>query len=162
MNEWNLILLPCGLPFHCRPAAAGLWTNHPARRDNFPYKIMKRAMAKEISQVLRGRRMRPTFAPHLAEGILSLLDFHFANKRAKDRIYHITNSGPVTSWYEFALMFCKLHGVPNFGQRVLPVWEWPAKADRPPYSALNTAAFEYRAEHRMPSWEDSIKEAAKS
>lgn len=141
---------------------SSLWTNHPARRNNFPYKIMQRALNGQESKVIRGRRMMPTFAPHLAEGIVHLLDFQFANKRSKDRIYHITNSGPVTSWYEFALTFCGAHNVPNHELLVQPTWEWPAKAERPTYSALSSEMFTCRTEHTMPTWLESIEEAAKS
>jgi len=141
---------------------SSLWTDHPARRNNFPYKIMQRVLEGKVSWVLRGRQMVPTFAPHLADGIIALLDFQFANKRSKDHIYHITNSGPVVSWYEFASTFCSAHKVPNHKRLIQPTWKWESKAVRPLYSALSSEKFTCRTEHEMPTWMDSIKEVAES
>jgi dTDP-4-dehydrorhamnose reductase len=143
---------------------AGVWTDHPARRSNFPYKILARAQKGDVSNILRQRKMRPTYAPHLSDAMLALIDWYwFVNgTRRNDGIFHITNSGPEVSWFRFALEFCKAHGVANADDLVKGTFAYPERALRPAFSVLDLEKFTDQVSHPLPTWQESIEEVAKA
>lgn len=84
---------------------------------------------------------RPTFASDLAEGILHLLEHE-----AEYGVYHLSNTGPVISWFDLAREVFRLAGedegrvTPTSTEEYFattPVW-----APRPANSALDTSALE--------------------
>jgi dTDP-4-dehydrorhamnose reductase len=132
---------------------SSLWTDAKGRRENFPYKIMYRTLDGQKSDVISGRVMCPTYAPHLADAILALIN------ECAGGTFHVVNTGMPLSWYDFAVEFCKAHDVPKVDELIKPADNWDAPAERPAYSALSCDKFVAAAGRQMPTRQQSIREA---
>lgn len=122
--------------------------------NNFPKTILKAAAEGKPLRVVNDQVGSPTYAPDLAEAILTLLGFELTHLKgvqllhsekrnaplqsAPYGIYHVTNAGSC-SWYEFAQAIIKLS---EYNQPVEPILSstlaQPAK--RPSYSVLSPAS----------------------
>jgi dTDP-4-dehydrorhamnose reductase len=92
----------------------------------------------------------PTYTVHLADAILRLL------KAGKEGIVNVSASDSC-SWYEFA---CAIATRARPGAEILPVTseEYVRPARRPANSVLDKARYEGWTGHKMPSWEQGLKE----
>lgn len=84
---------------------------------------------------------RPTFASDLAEGILHLLE-----EKADYGVYHLSNTGPVISWFDLAREVFRLVGQDAGRVTATSTEQYFAEASvwapRPANSALDTSALE--------------------
>ena len=94
----------------------------------------------------------PTYAVDLARFILNLLE---PSNLDKTGIYNYSNEG-VCSWYELASEVCSLNGA---ACEVLPCRtdEYPVKARRPLYSALDKSKVKSVFGIEVPHWKDSLR-----
>jgi len=117
---------------------------------NFVKTILKKGREQESLHVVNDQFGNPTNAEDLAWHILKLA--------GTDRygVYHCTGNG-VCSWYEFAGAIAELAGLPC---RVLPCTsqEYPQKAKRPAYSALEHKALQETIGDRMRPWREALKD----
>jgi dTDP-4-dehydrorhamnose reductase len=109
---------------------------------------------KEEIQVVFDQRGRPTFAPDLAQVIISALDW--------SGIFHAANSDE-TSWFDFAKMIRQEAlemGWPMICQTIRPVRtsEFGASAPRPLYSVLDTSKIEKKLGAPLRSWREGLIE----
>jgi dTDP-4-dehydrorhamnose reductase len=98
------------------------------RKKSFPSKIIAKAKSEGLVKVVDDQFGSPTYAADLAERIPQMLE-------APKGIYHLTNTGILCSWFDFAEEIVKLSG---FECAVLPVSseELALPAMRPKYSIL--------------------------
>lgn len=116
---------------------------------NFVDAILERARTGQALRVVQDQRGRPTWAANLARG---LVDLAVSGARGT---WHLTDGGPVTTWYGLAAEALRLAGleVPLAG---VSTEEWGAPAPRPAYSALDVRATEERLGRAMPPWPEAL------
>jgi dTDP-4-dehydrorhamnose reductase len=115
-----------------------------------------RAITAKLSQsadplrVVNDQTTCPTYTRHLADGILRLM------KTPEHGIVHLSASGSCT-WYEFA---CAIAAQVKPRAIVEPVTseEYPRPARRPACSVLDKSRYEAWTGHKMPSWQEGMKE----
>lgn len=117
---------------------------------NFVKTILEKGREQNIFHVVNDQFGNPTNAEDLAHHILKLA--------ATDRygIYHCTGNG-VCSWYEFACAIAELAGLPC---RIMPCTsqEYPQKAKRPAYSALDHSSLQAAIGDDMRPWREALKD----
>jgi dTDP-4-dehydrorhamnose reductase len=113
---------------------------------NFPRTMLSLASRDEV-RVVSDQYGSPTYAPHLAEAIVDLIETEAYG------IYHLAGDGGA-SWYELTLKLYQLRGI---GTRVRPVAtsEFPRPAMRPRYSVLTSIQ---DPQILLPPWEDGLAE----
>jgi dTDP-4-dehydrorhamnose reductase len=121
------------------------WVYHE-QGANFPRTMLSLASRPEV-RVVDDQTGSPTYAPHLASAIATLVD------TGAFGTYHFAGGGAVT-WFGLT---CKLYGLRNIRTPVVPVTsaEFVRPAPRPAYSVLTTIQ-----EPRivLPPWEDALEE----
>lgn len=136
-SRW-LVVRTCGV-YGVRPSAG--------KGHTFVDRVIAQGRAKEAIRIVNDVTASPTFAGHLAEALLSLIE------SGATGLYHAANAGPVT-WYDFAVEALRQAGV-DHPVEPIPASSWKAPARRPAFSALDsgklrTAGFE------MPGWREGI------
>ncbi len=119
------------------------WVYHETG-GNFPRTMLSLRDRDEI-RVVHDQVGSPTYAPHLAEALLRLIETNAYGT------YHMAGRGQA-SWYDLT---CRLFGRLGVATPVVPVTtdEFPRPAERPPFSVL-TSIQEPRIE--LPPWEDGL------
>lgn len=117
---------------------------------NFVKTILKKGREQEILRVVNDQFGNPTNAEDLAHHILKLA--------VTDQygIYHCTGNG-VCSWYEFACAIAELAGLPC---QIVPCTsqEYPQKAKRPAYSALDHSSLRAVVGDNMRPWREALRD----
>ena len=99
----------------------------------------------------------PTYADHLAQGLLRLAEAASIDNASKEPIrglYHLTGSGS-TTWYDFARAILDRTGFEDLEIERRKTYELALPAARPAYSVLDTG----RATScgvSLPSWEEGL------
>lgn len=101
---------------------------------------------------------RPTFTMHLASAILKAADVFAAELDIETSIYHVTNGGEPVSWAGFAKAIFKAKGL-DIKVDGIPSSDYPAAAERPAYSVLDTDSFERTFHHPLPDWQAGLRAA---
>jgi dTDP-4-dehydrorhamnose reductase len=119
-----------------------------SKGHTFIDRIITQARAGEPVRVVRDQTVSPTYAPHLAAGLLQLLE-----SGAPYGLYHMVNEGAVT-WYDYAREALRVANIPC---EVEPVSykEWPSRVRRPQFSALENAKL-HDIGIKLPSWQDGV------
>ena len=119
------------------------WLYHEQGK-NFPLTILELARKGPL-RVVDDQRGSPTYAPHLAEAILRLVE------TGAFGIWHLAGSGE-TSWYELTVELLRRAGI---DAPVTPVAtsEFPRPAPRPAYAVL-TSIREPRLS--LPPWQEGV------
>jgi len=120
---------------------------------NFVAKLLQMLQEKEEIRLTDDHWGRPTYAPDLAQAILSMLD--------ASGIFHFANAGGASK-YEFGLAMreeAEAAGFPIFTKRILPVpgSTFPSPAGRPVYSVFDTGKIERRIGPIRP-WRAALRE----
>jgi dTDP-4-dehydrorhamnose reductase len=136
--ERSLVVRTCGL------------YGHTPRKTNFVKTMLRLAADRDRLRVVNDQQCTPSYVPHVAEGIMALID-----KQATG-IYHLVNSGS-TTWYGFAL---EIFRQSNIDVSVVPITtaEFAARARRPAYSVLDTSKYRALGGPPMPAWECGLAE----
>ena len=115
---------------------------------NFVDTVLERARRGEALRVVDDQRGRPSWALHVADGMLRLLE------GGASGIWNLTDGGDAT-WHELATEAVKRAGL---AVDVLGVTteEWGAPAPRPSYSVLDIADTEAFLGRRMVSWPEAL------
>jgi dTDP-4-dehydrorhamnose reductase len=113
---------------------------------NFPLTIIELAKKGGV-RVVNDQTGSPTYAPHLARGIVRLIQ-----SKAPFGTYHIAGSGSAT-WYELTLALFERLGI-RAGVTPVTTADFPRPAPRPAYSAL-VSRREPRIE--LPPWRDGLQ-----
>jgi len=112
---------------------------------NFPQTMIRLAERGEV-RVVSDQYGSPTYAPHLAQAILRLIE-----TRAWGT-YHVAGQG-AASWYELTV---RLYAELAFETRVVPVAtaDFPRPAERPRYSVLTTIQ---EPKIVLPPWQEGLR-----
>jgi len=124
------------------------WLYHTEGR-NFP-RTMLELGAKGPVRVVNDQHGSPTYAPHLAAGVLQLLG------AGAYGTYHIAGGGG-TSWFELTRALFRAAGVAAAVQPVATA-DFPRPAHRPTYSVLTTIR---EPPILLPPWEEGVAEFAR-
>lgn len=119
-----------------------------SKGHTFIDRIITQARDGEQVRIVRDQTVSPTYAPHLAHGLLQLLQ-----SNAPYGLYHMVNEGPVT-WYDYASEALRVAGIDH---PIEPVSykDWPSRVRRPAFSALENAKLHELGIH-LPSWREGI------
>lgn len=96
----------------------------------------------------------PTYARDLAEAIVDIIDN--GKYRGNDGIYHYSDEG-ICSWFDLAKMTAEIAGNDRCDIRPCHTDEYPMKAVRPSFSALDKTKFKETFGLRIPYWVDSLR-----
>jgi dTDP-4-dehydrorhamnose reductase len=119
-----------------------------SKGHTFIDRILAQARAGEPVRIVRDQTVSPTYAAHLARGVLSLL-----TSGAAYGVYHMVNEGPVT-WYDYASEALRIAGIDRPIEAV-SYKDWASRVRRPAYSALENARL-HAAGITLPSWREGI------
>jgi len=116
---------------------------------NFVELMIRLGREKGKVKVVHDQALSPTYTLNLAENIRALMvTDHYG-------LYHCTSQGEC-SWYEFACTIFE-----QLGMRVectpCTSEEFPTRARRPAYSALDNRKLEETGLNRMNSWEENLR-----
>ncbi len=134
------------------------WVHSPHGR-NFVRTMLELARDRDEIAVVHDQRGNPTYAPHLAEAIVALLQ---AVRTQKDLFpwgtYHVAGSGSA-SWHDLArevFVHSERHGGPV--ARVVPIAtaDYPTPARRPANSRLDCTKLAATFGIRLPHWREGV------
>jgi len=100
-------------------------------------------------RVVDDQRGSPTYAGHLADALLRLVELDAGG------LYHVVNSGTAT-WWELARAAVDAWGHPELPIEKVTTDEFPRPAPRPAWSVLDLGRAE-RAGLRMPAWREGLR-----
>jgi dTDP-4-dehydrorhamnose reductase len=119
-----------------------------SKGHTFIDRILTQARNGEQIRIVRDQTVSPTYATHLAQGLLKLLQ-----SDAEYGVYHMVNEGPVT-WYDYAREALRIAGM-DYPIEPVSYKDWPSRVRRPAFSALENAKL-HAIGISMPSWRDGI------
>ncbi len=121
--------------------------------NNFVKTILRLAQEKGEVNVVADQVGTPTYAADLAVTIVRVLaDDCVADKTG---IYHFSNEG-TCSWYEFAREIVRLSGA-KCSVKAVTTADYPAKAHRPAYSALDKTKIKREFGVEVPEWREALE-----
>lgn len=125
--------------------------------NNFVKTMLRLGKERPALNVVFDQIGTPTFAPDLAEAILTIIqkvDNQEVERGSIGGVWHYSNEG-VTSWYDFAVEVFAMSGVPC---RVSPIEtkDYPTPAQRPPFSVLNKSKIKAMFGLQIPHWRESL------
>lgn len=135
------VVRTCGV-YAIRPSAS--------KGHTFIDRVIVQARAGEAIRIVRDQTVSPTYAPHLAQGVLALI-----RSQAPYGLYHMVNEGAVT-WYDYASEALRVAGV-EFPIEPISYKDWNSPVRRPAFSALENAKL-HELGIALPSWRDGIAE----
>jgi dTDP-4-dehydrorhamnose reductase len=135
---------------------------YDAHGRNFFNTILKLARERETLRVIADQIGAPTYAPHLADLTVAVLDLALKMEVFPSGIYHTVHEGAV-SWHGFAEAICAVaesKGLPVKVTRVEPIAtaDYPTAARRPLNSRLDTTKLETVFGSRLPAWRRALDE----
>lgn len=119
---------------------------------NFLTTMLRLARTQTHLDLVSTQFGRPTYAGHLAEASLSALD----NMPSQPKIYHVSNSGPIVSWADFASAIFERAGLhPDIN----PVTDahFPRPAKRPANSVFDISDFERDFNYPLEPWQIGLE-----
>jgi dTDP-4-dehydrorhamnose reductase len=126
---------------------------------NFVKSMVAAARARPVLTVVDDQHGSPTSALDLADAVLALVErWRGGTERAGGVTYHVAGSG-VTSWCGLAEAVIgegRQLGLPAAEVRPIRTEEWPTRAERPRYSALDSGKFAAEIGFSMPGWRTSV------
>jgi len=120
--------------------------------SNFVKTMLHLGTDKKEVTVINNQFGTPTNAKDLAEVILNIIP-KIDNKHVE--IYHYSNEG-MCSWFDFAKEIMRL-GKKDCIVKPINSKHYPAKAERPTYSVMNTDKIKSKFNLTIPSWKYSLK-----
>jgi dTDP-4-dehydrorhamnose reductase len=121
---------------------------------NFFTTIRRLLRERETLSIVADQIGAPTYAPHLAEATLGILEKDFV-----PGIYHVCNSGE-TSWYGFAQTIAELSPEPKLCKEIhaIPSNAYPTPAPRPLNSRLDCGLARETFGVTMLDWKTGLSE----
>ncbi len=116
---------------------------------NFVETMLRLAKERGSLRVVNDQIMSPTSTADIADALLDMLE-----TPAPAGTYHVVNRGEV-SWHGFASEIVKQAGL-EVPVDPVPTTEFPTRAMRPPYSALDNRKLEGAIGRPMPTWQDAL------
>jgi dTDP-4-dehydrorhamnose reductase len=132
----HLILRTCGL-YGISP-----------RRNNFVETMLRLGQAGRPLRVVDDQHCTPSYVPHVAEGLLYLL------QAGATGIYHLVNAGQ-TTWFVFAREIFQQAQMP-VSLKPITTAQYGAPAPRPAYSVLATDKYRSLGGPPLPTWQQAL------
>ncbi len=123
---------------------------------NFVKTMLALGKDKPALKVVFDQVGTPTCARDLATAIVTVM----SAPQWQGGVYHFSNEG-VISWYDFTLAIHRLAGITTCDVQPCHSDEFPAKAHRPSYSALDKTKFKTTFDVTVPYWLDSLEATIK-
>jgi dTDP-4-dehydrorhamnose reductase len=136
-----LVVRTCGLYAHRAKWLAG---------PNFVDTMLRLGRERTHLRVVSDQTCSPSYVPHVADGILKLID-HQAQG-----VFHVVNTGGVT-WAQFAREIFKLRGMPVEVEEITTE-QYGAPAPRPSYSVLDTGKYAAMVGGPLPTVLEAVGE----
>jgi dTDP-4-dehydrorhamnose reductase len=128
--------------------------------QNFVKTMLRLGKEKEVINVVADQFGSPTSAADLAEAVLQIISKIKDSSDLNWGTYHYCGHGIIT-WHKFAKEILNLakHYIPIKTKNVKPIStaEYPTKAIRPPFSALDCGLIKKNFEISLKPWQDSLK-----
>lgn len=134
---------------HLVVRTCGLY-GHALDRPSFAATMLRLGREGRELRVVDDQHCTPSYVPHVAAGILKLLQLDARGT------FHMVNSG-ATTWYGFASELFRQLGW-NVSLYPITTGEYAARAPRPSYSVLDTTKFAELTASRLPDWKHGIRE----
>lgn len=122
---------------------------------NFLTTMLRLGAERATLNVVADQIGRPTYAGHLAEACLKIID---SPMQTEPRIFHVSNGGTPISWKDFATAIFNAADI-DCHVNAIPTSDYPTPAKRPAYSVLDISAFEQTFNHPLPLWQDGLTAA---
>jgi len=132
---------------------------YDASGKNFMNTMLRLAETRDSLQVVDDQYGRPTFADDLADACFAAIRGLAAGRPSG--IYHVTNTGPIISWADFARAIFDMAGL-SIAVKGIPSSSYPTPAKRPAYSAMDTQSFETVFSHDLPDWREALARAMRA
>lgn len=139
------------------------WVYSPFGR-NFVKSMLAAAETRPVLTVVNDQRGSPTSALDLADAIYALLAH--SKRRGWPSLgatYHVAGTG-VTSWCGLAtcvMAEARALGLPAAEVQPIRTQDWPTRASRPTFSALDSSRFTAEIGFTMPRWEESVRDTVR-
>lgn len=124
---------------------------------NFVKTMLRLGAEKASINVVNDQLGNPTYAGDLARTLVTVVDQMASDKRSSGGVYHYTNGG-IASWYDLASAVMRQRGLPCAVKPCTSA-EFPTKAQRPAFSALDTQKIRTTFGLEIPDWKDALKRA---
>ena len=129
---------------------------------NFLRSILALATTREELKIVADQTGSPTSVDLLVKATQHAIAQYRAGKNCNG-IYHLAAAGE-TSWFSYAEFFidtARHHGLAITVKRIMPLAtrDFPAKAQRPLNSRLNTQKFEKMFSMSLPPWQQDVEQA---
>jgi len=128
--------------------------------QNFVKTMLRLGKEKEVINVVADQFGSPTSAADLAAAVLQIISRIKYSGDINWGTYHYCGHG-ITTWHKFAEEILNLakHYIPIKTTNVKPIStaEYPTKAVRPPFSALDCGLIKKNFEISLKPWQDSLK-----
>jgi dTDP-4-dehydrorhamnose reductase len=131
---------------------------YAAHGKNFLRTILRLAKERPQLGVVADQRGNPTYAPHLAEAILTIAAKLATATAPPWGIYHAASSGD-TTWHEFAAAIIDAAGplgIARVPVRPITTAQYPTPARRPANSCLDCTKLERTFGVRLPDWRQGL------
>lgn len=129
--------------------------------NNFVKTMLRLAETRDELGVVHDQIGSPTYAPHLAEAILTIGKLLGRNDNENRwGIYHIAGSGE-TNWHEMACYIFEQAALKGHKQplvRAIETIDYPTPAKRPANSRLDCTKLEQNFSIRLPDWHIGVRE----
>jgi dTDP-4-dehydrorhamnose reductase len=121
---------------------------------NFVNTVLRMMNEKDEISVVNDQLGSPTYAKDLASVVLKICEQILDGNQHRG-IYHFCNQG-IISWFQFAQ---SIQRIKNLSCKILPIStnQFPTKAKRPAFSALNTQKIQKDFNINIPNWETSLQ-----
>lgn len=119
---------------------------------NFLTTMLRLAKERTHLDIVNDQFGRPTYAGQLAESCLAALE----HMPSSPKIYHVSNSGPIISWADFAAAIFEHAKIQPEINRVSSK-QFSSPTQRPANSALNISSFEKDFRHPLEPWDVGLK-----
>jgi dTDP-4-dehydrorhamnose reductase len=133
---------------------------YSAEGKNFLRTMLRLADERDEVRVVADQLGSPTYAPHLADAILSIATRLSSTEGPRAwGLYHAAGSGE-TTWHDFAVeIFRQRAAVGGKAPRVVAITsaEFPTPARRPANSRLDCTKLERTFGLRLPAWPDGVR-----
>ena len=136
----HIIARTCGL------YSAG--SHGPVRGRNFLDTMLVLAASRPEVSVVTDQICTPSYVPHVARGILALLE------AGATETFHVTNGG-WTSWHGLASELFKQAGL-STAVRSITSRDYPSAVERPRYSVLATEKLVKTTNIRLSDWQEGV------
>lgn len=126
---------------------------------NFLKTMLRLGRERDSIQVVSDQIGTPTYAPDLAEAVLSIIqqvESGRVDQASLAGVWNYSNEG-VATWYDFAVAIFELAGMPC---HVMPIASsaYPTPALRPPFSVLDKSKIKTAFGLHIPHWREGVRD----